>query len=419
MPQKDTSKFDEASGVIIAREAYRSEAGYGGWYSAQDVRDAARGRWEDVLARFGVRVELLNRRHGPCPGCGGNDRFRFDDKNGEGTFICSQGGGGNLAGDGIALLVHVLQCEWKEAVQKIGEVLLPPDRKHRGQRVVMETGVARAPEREKAPKRPPFDLTKLRDYTRSTPPITREWLKGRSPLPVDRLSLVDVFEALYRTGECVLVFQNEYSQGDFLYQVGRGSFRLAKERNVKAVRSELPTTGRFGVWFLTNPVEGTWKAGDVKPVYEERDGVRVKVGEEEHWTRRSWPNVTDWRYMVLESDDAPEELWLRALVQLALPIAAIYSSGGRSVHALVKVDADSKPQWDAIRDQIIAPLLCPIGADGGALSAVRLSRAPQCFREGKKNKDTGRYEAFSSPQKQELIYLNPRPLLKPLLTVRR
>ena len=37
---------------------------------------------------------------GTCPMCGGKDRFRFDDKGGRGTWICSQCG----AGDEIELV---------------------------------------------------------------------------------------------------------------------------------------------------------------------------------------------------------------------------------------------------------------------------------------------------------------------------
>ena len=36
------------------------------------------------------------------------------------------------------------------------------------------------------------------------------------------------------------------------------------------------------------------------------------------------------------------ELWLKILVQLPIPIVAIYSSGKKSVHALIKVDARDK-----------------------------------------------------------------------------
>ncbi|MHB8408287.1 MAG: DUF7146 domain-containing protein [Acidiferrobacterales bacterium] len=74
--------------------------------SLSDIKDAARGQWPDILMRLGIPAEYLRNRHGPCPGCGGTDRFRFDDRE-EGRFFCSQGGGDALSGDGLTLLGHV------------------------------------------------------------------------------------------------------------------------------------------------------------------------------------------------------------------------------------------------------------------------------------------------------------------------
>ncbi len=64
------------------------------------------GNWRAVLSSHGIDDRLLDGRHHPCPGCGGTDRFRFDDKEGRGTWICGQGGGAPLAGDALELLVH-------------------------------------------------------------------------------------------------------------------------------------------------------------------------------------------------------------------------------------------------------------------------------------------------------------------------
>lgn len=47
-----------------------------------DVRTAAAGRWRAILLSLGVNERALSGKHGPCPLCGGRDRFRFDDKDG-------------------------------------------------------------------------------------------------------------------------------------------------------------------------------------------------------------------------------------------------------------------------------------------------------------------------------------------------
>ena len=57
------------------------------------------GSWRQTLENYGCHLPS-GRHHGPCPVCGGKDRFRFDDKEGRGTWFCSQcdpqSGGGLL-----------------------------------------------------------------------------------------------------------------------------------------------------------------------------------------------------------------------------------------------------------------------------------------------------------------------------------
>jgi hypothetical protein len=141
-------------------------------------------------------------------------------------------------------------------------------------------------------------------------------------------------------------------------------------------------SGPDGVWFLAQPVDGQ---EHVNP-RENKDG-KIKM------SRRSMESVTSWRYLVLESDKANARHWLAALVQLPLRIAAIYTSGGKSIHALVRVDASCKERWDAECDGL-EPILVTLGADPAALTAVRLTRLPGCYRGDKE---------------QKLLYLNPRP----------
>ncbi len=98
------------------------------------VKAAARGRWRSLLERLGVAREALRDHHGPCPGCGGVDRFRFDDGDGDGTFICSNGGGNPVAGDGFRLLEHVHGWTPQQALKAVAETLdLAFDHEHASQ----------------------------------------------------------------------------------------------------------------------------------------------------------------------------------------------------------------------------------------------------------------------------------------------
>ena len=69
----------------------------------KNTAERAKGNWQKILVHLGVPVEFLNGRHHPCPACGGKDRFRFDDKQGAGTYICGQCG----AGDGFSLVQKI------------------------------------------------------------------------------------------------------------------------------------------------------------------------------------------------------------------------------------------------------------------------------------------------------------------------
>ena len=42
------------------------------------TKERAVGRWKSILPAFGVTPQQLTGKHGPCPLCGGKDRFRFD-----------------------------------------------------------------------------------------------------------------------------------------------------------------------------------------------------------------------------------------------------------------------------------------------------------------------------------------------------
>ncbi|MEG2272367.1 MAG: primase-like DNA-binding domain-containing protein [Acinetobacter sp.] len=74
------------------------------------------GHWPNILPALGVRV--IKNRHQSCPVCGGSDRFRFDDKEGRGTWFCNQCG----AGDGLKLVEKVFGVTPSEAAGKINAV---------------------------------------------------------------------------------------------------------------------------------------------------------------------------------------------------------------------------------------------------------------------------------------------------------
>ena len=146
--------------------------------------------------------------------------------------------------------------------------------------------------------------------------------------------------------------------------------------------------GNFGdgIWYLCNPVDGQWHQNP-------RNNNEPSCRSEE--------SITTFRYAVLESDQAAPDDWLAFIVQLPVRIAAIYTSGSRSIHCLIRLDARTKAEWDALIQPLKRPLKL-LGADAGCLSAVRLTRLPGCWRPNK--------NGF-----QKLLYLCPNPTAARLL----
>lgn len=290
---------------------------------------------------------------------------------------------------------------------------------------------------------PDFSITKLRGLVQGVPACGPEFFIERSPIDPRKITPGEFLEHVFAVGERILIFTAFKGPGDYLWEVGKGGYRLGAEREVKAVRSNLPRDGGAdGVWFLSNPVDGAWHANP-------RRGGK--------YSRRSEESVTRWRHMVVESDetkifkikgcalkeaarlldlgerakaeaelarckqpkwtealllDANAErwrklseqcfaeaaempgLWNRLLAMAPLGIKAIYSSGGDSWHALVNVDMASKAEFDSYLRGGAKRVLPKIGADPGAMTPVRLTRLPGCTRGG---------------SLQQLIYLNPNP----------
>lgn len=93
----------------------------------QTIEDLARGRWFDVHSSLGgIDSSFLTDKHGPCPNCGGKDRFRWDDTDGSGSCFCSQCGGKDQRGggmSGIDLLMRVRGWDFKRATAEIKSFL--------------------------------------------------------------------------------------------------------------------------------------------------------------------------------------------------------------------------------------------------------------------------------------------------------
>lgn len=239
-----------------------------------------------------------------------------------------------------------------------------------------------------------FDLAALKRAQRPDWTVDAAFLRARSPVDPRDVEPGAVLDALYGPEDRLMVFGAMRSRGDWMRWRGRW-FELGKTPDQKAreVR-RIPDRAREGMIWLVQPVDGTWHA----------------VTGKTQLSRRTLKSVVRFPYLLLESDEAPADLWLNMIARLPLPIVAITESGGRSVHALVRVDCDRLEDWKdtvgAARDTLAA-----LGCDSQALmNPVVNMRLPGVMREGKMmgGGPDQRFVPYSNgPRKQRLLYLAP------------
>ena len=225
--------------------------------------------------------------------------------------------------------------------------------------------------------RPKVSLKREKDEDRLTEltkegPLSIEDFTATSPVSPD-ISTSEFLKRLYG-GKHNLVFTDQQTQGKLAWH----------DQVPEAAVDGILANNTEGAWVMVNPVDGQFKA-------IERLGKKSRRAEE---------NLVAYEYLLIESDSVDLELWLRVLSQhlysdltTYLPIVSVTTSGSKSAHALVRVNAKDRADYLEKASEI-ADVLVPLGADPAAMSAVRLTRVPGCMR-----KDTGKA--------QTLIYFNP------------
>jgi hypothetical protein len=115
-------------------------------------------------------------------------------------------------------------------------------------------------------------------------------------------------------------------------------------------------------------------------------------------------NVTAFRFALVECDSVPLDLQMSLLAKLPLPIAAILTSGGRSLHGWARVNADNAADYRQTVARMLA-LLGKFGVDGKNKNPSRMSRLPGVVRR----------IGAEGDGRQRLLYLNPQPTQKAIL----
>jgi len=83
------------------------------------TKNDAKNKWRGILRALGFTDRELSGKHGPCPICKGNDRFRYTDYKGGGEYFCSGCG----AGGGFDLLCQKFGWDFGHAAKEVDKVL--------------------------------------------------------------------------------------------------------------------------------------------------------------------------------------------------------------------------------------------------------------------------------------------------------
>jgi regulatory protein RepA len=185
------------------------------------------------------------------------------------------------------------------------------------------------------------------------------------PFESDAVSLLS---ALYRPEERINIVSEFETIGGNGQPTGCGE-TLNRDEWLERIRHNGPPISDAGTWIRPNPTDG--------------NGI-------------SDANIAAFRFAVLESDSIPLSLQLPFFARLPLPIAAIITSGGKSLHAWVQIDAQDAGHYRELVSTLFR-ILRPFGIDSASQSPARLSRLPGvCRRMG-----------AAGDNRQRLLYLNP------------
>jgi RecA-family ATPase len=176
--------------------------------------------------------------------------------------------------------------------------------------------------------------------------------------------LCDYLNALYEPSEIVSYLVG-YSKDKTTGQCkpnGRGVYvrtcqDLLNDLHDKTAMEALHAQDECGAWIRLNPTDG--------------HGVYDK-------------NVTNFRHALVEADGPTIEQQWQVIQKLKLPCTTVVHSGGKSLHAAVRIDADNDPKEYARR---VAKLYAILEANGLKIDTQnknpsRLSRMPGVTRNG-------------------------------------
>lgn len=216
-----------------------------------------------------------------------------------------------------------------------------------------------------------FDWDDYIEYDGDDPDVVikdRAWVESEKideAKGEDKQELITYLETLFKPDECVGFVMKSFRDGDKYRpgDAGRHSFtaaqliqKLKKEDTIENALERYDHAA--GAWIRFNPLDG--------------NGVKNE-------------NVCSFRYALVESDGMSIEEQYGLYKELNLPIAALVYSAGKSLHAIVKIDAFDRDEYRKRVDYLYD--VCEkngIVVDKQNKNPSRMSRMPGVVRNGTK-----------------------------------
>ena len=152
--------------------------------------EAAKGRWSEIFEYYGLPpVTGKNHFKGECPVCGARGKYRVDDRDGSGSWICVCG-----SGDGMSLLVKTQGKSFSAISTEVDQII---GNDYRHEKIPVHSSAARLRQRtiSKFAKLAPLRGTAGAGYLQH---------RGITRLPADAIRFCDkqrhagkVYQALY------------------------------------------------------------------------------------------------------------------------------------------------------------------------------------------------------------------------------
>lgn len=200
--------------------------------------------------------------------------------------------------------------------------------------------------------------------------IDNAWLEEKDipqpPAPFDGVKeLTRYLRLLFDSTDNVGYVTQSYTTDDGRRVPTKGSFDRTAGQLIEALQKCGGDLGKAlgdydpdtGAWIRFNPLDGKGVKND---------------------------NVTEYRYALVESDTLNLEKQYSLMLELQLPIAVMVHSGGKSIHAIVKIDAGDYAEYRQRVDYLYA--VCQkngLNIDSANRNPSRLSRMPGVLRKGK------------------------------------